>query len=286
LIHFPLFLNLSTSLGNKLTSIPDNISVLTGLVTLNVSKNIIDRLPMSLIKLKQLTELNASDCPILNLEQFPFNEIKGLRILNFNSCKLEIFSSHVGELHQLEVLDLGVNRLKKIPRQIGHIGNSLGKLLLNENMLVDLPGEIGMLDPSLKLELVGNQMRMPFDIWQSSIPELFDAIIPFCHAWGPNSIATGAALTQGVRNKGVSFEIEARDYIDRPRVTGGDTFEISILKETDTDIVQVEAIVKDHKTGKYEVFYNSPHAGTFRVNISCEARPIKGSPFNLTVFDS
>lgn len=251
-----------------------------------MSKNPIDRLPLSLIKLRSLTEIDCSDCPVHNLEQFPFNELKALKILNFNSCKLEFFSPFCGELHSLEVLDLGVNRLKKIPRQIGHIGNSLGKLLLNENQLLDLPGEIGMLDPAIKLELTGNQLRAPFDTWQSSIPELFDILTPYCHAWGPNCITSGDALHQGVRNKGLSFMIEARDYIDRPRVSGADIFEVSILKETENDITQVEAIVKDHKNGKYEVFYNSPHAGTFRVNISCEARPVKGSPFQLTIFDS
>lgn len=241
---------------------------------------------MSLIKLKSLTEINASDCPIMSLEQFPFNEIKGLRILNFNSCKLETFSPFVGELHGLELLDLGVNRLKKVPRQIGHVGNSLGKLLLNENQLADLPGELGMLDPALKLELTGNPLKHPFDKWQSSIPELFEALIPYCHAWGPNCSASGEALTQGLRTKGLSFMIEAQDYLNRPRTTGGDTFEVSILKESENDIFQVEAIVKDHKNGKYEVFYNSQQAGSFRVTISCEARPIKGSPFQLTIFDS
>jgi len=276
----------SPLLGNRLTSIPDGISVFLGLQLLNVSKNQIDRLPMSLIKLKSLTHLDASDCPLQNLDQFPFNEIKSLRVLNFNSCKLDSFSPFVGELHSLEVLDLGVNRLKKIPRQIGHIGNSLGKLLLNENQLVDLPGEIGMLDPALKIELVGNALRPPFDIWQSSIPELFDTLTPYCHAWGPTSTASGEALKSGVRSKGLSFFIEARDYLNRPRLNGGDIFEVSILKETESDIIQVEAIVKDHKNGKYEVFYNSPHAGTFRVAVSCEARPIKDSPFQLTIFDS
>lgn len=253
---------------------------------MNIAKNPIDRIPMSLIKLKSLTELNMSDCPVHNLENFPFNDLKNLRVLNFNSCKLEVFSPFVGELTKLEILDLGVNRLKKIPRQIGHIGTSLGKLLLNENQLLELPGEIGMLDPALKLELGGNQLRVPFDTWQSSVPELFDALIPYCHAWGPNCTASGDALASGVRNKGLSFFVEARDFLDRARVTGGDIFEVSILKETDSDIVQVEAIVKDHKSGKYEVFYNSPHAGTFKVALSCEARPIKGSPFTLTVFDS
>lgn len=227
-----------------------------------------------------------SDCPVHNLETFPFNELKALRVINFNSCKMEFFSPFVGELVNLEVLDLAVNRLKKIPRQIGHIGPKLGKLLLNENQLVELPGEIGMLDPGLKLELTGNPLRPPFDLWQSSTTELFDALIPHCHAWGPNCTASGEALASGVRAKGLSFVLEARDFLDRPRVNGNDIFEVSILKESDTDIVQIEAIIKDHKTGKYEVFYNAATAGTFKVSISCEARPIKGSPFQLTIFDS
>lgn len=269
-----------------MSSIPDNVSVFLGLQILNLSKNPIDRLPMSLIKLKSLSELNMSDCPVSTLEAFPFNELKALRIINFNSCKLEAFSPHVGELRNLEVLDLAVNRLKKIPRQIGHIGPTLGRLLLNENILSDLPGEIGMLDPSIKLELTGNPLRPPFDLWQSSIPELFEALIPHCRAWGPSCKASGDALASGVRAKGVSFTVEARDYLDRPRVNGGDTFEVSILKESDTDITQVEAIIKDHKNGKYEVFYNASTSGTFKVSISCEARPISGSPFQLTIFDS
>lgn len=281
-----LFIYLLFFAGNKFSVIPDQIGNFPNLTSLNVAQNKIVELPLSLIKLKKLTYLNASDCPLSDLSGFPFNDLKKLKELFFTTCKLTKFSSLVDELSCLQVLDLGVNQLTKIPKQIGYIGNSLGRLALNENILSELPGEIGMLDPSLKIDLSGNPLRPPFDLWSSSVPELFEHLLPYCSAWGPNCEIVGEAVESGVKLKGLSFKIKAKDFKGRQRLNGGDHFEISIIKEVNDDIYQVEAILKDHKNGTYEVFYNSEQSGNFIVTISCESNPLPGSPYKLVIFDS
>ena len=83
-----------------------------------------------------------------------------LKELHLQSCKLVRISRTIGNLKKLEVLDLSINALKEIPKEIGHIGSSLGKLFLNENQLVTLPGELSLLDPAIHLELRGNPLKV------------------------------------------------------------------------------------------------------------------------------
>ena len=99
-------------------------------------------------------------------------------------------------------------------------------------------------------------------------------------AYGPNCELEGEAAHTGVKNKGLSFKIIAKDYKvhirqlqkkkkkkkkksvnhfltlhsslqGRRRVNGGDLFEVSMVKESADDIYQVETFIKDHKDGTY-----------------------------------
>ena len=97
---------------------------------------------------------------------------------------------------------------------------------------------------------------------------------------------TGDSVHQAVKQKGVSFTIHAKDYQGRDRINGGDSFEVSIIKQSTSEIYQCEAICKDMKNGKHEVFYNAMQPGEYVIKISCEAVPIQGSPFKLMVYDS
>jgi hypothetical protein len=191
----------------------------------------------------------------------------------------------IGALKNLEVLDLSMNLLQEIPKQIGWIGYSLGQLLLNENQLKKLPGELSLLDPGMKVELRGNPLIPPFDSWQDSTNALFDSILPFCSSYGPNCELQGEAFRTGVKLKPQNFKLVGKDYKGRPRVSGGDHFEISLIKESMDDVFQVDVIIKDLKTGQYDVFYNSQQPGDFKLSVSCEGIPLKGSPFTLTVFE-
>lgn len=196
------------------------------------------------------------------------------------------FSRNIGGCSKLENLNLSGNELKSIPKEIGYLYKTLNKLYLNDNKLDKLPGDINMLDPSIKLELNGNNLKHPFDLYKSSIVELFDALMAHTHAYGPSCVCEGEGLRTATKKKGTSFSIIAKDYIGRDRTTGGDFFEVSIIKESDEDIYQCDATIKDHKNGRYEVFYNPLQGGEYRIHVSCESIPFKDSPYKLVVFES
>eukprot|EP01122_Echinamoeba_exundans_P006491 TRINITY_DN183_c0_g1_i1.p2 TRINITY_DN183_c0_g1~~TRINITY_DN183_c0_g1_i1.p2 ORF type:complete len:430 (+),score=64.45 TRINITY_DN183_c0_g1_i1:2891-4180(+) len=272
--------------ANKLSALPDFLGEMIDLNTLLIDRNGLNELPVVITRLKKLRVLNVSSNNLGDLEGYPFNDLSPeLSHLMMSGSRIVRVGPTVGALKKLEVLDLSMNLLQEIPKQIGWIGYSLGQLLLNENQLKKLPGELSLLDPGMKIELRGNPLIPPFDSWQDSTNALFDSILPFCSSYGPNCELQGEAFRTGVKLKPQNFKLVGKDYKGRPRVSGGDHFEISLIKESMEDVFQVDVIIKDLKNGQYDVFYNSQQHGDFKLSVSCEGIPLKGSPFTLTIFE-
>lgn len=259
---------------------------MVNLEDIDLSNNPLKKFPLSITHLKSLETINFSHTQIESLEDVPLRSLKNLKNLLLSSCSLQKFTRSIGECKKLEVLDLSHNQLKRIPKEIGYTFATLNQLSLEDNQLTDLPGEINMLDPSIKMNFRGNPLVPPFDLHSISIIEFFDAILPHCKAYGPNCDCQGEGIKTAVKKIGTSFTILAKDYRDRKRVCGGDSFEVTIIKESDDDVYQCDTVVKDKKDGTYEVFYNPLQTGTYRVHISCESIPFKNSPYSLVVFDS
>lgn len=284
--HSYSFILICSILGNRIENIPDKIIELKNLKDINFENNPISELPYILSKLSLLKRINFSNTKIQSTENFPFDKFTDLRYLNLSYCKLTNFSRNISGCTKLEELDLCGNQLKRIPKEIGYLYKSLNKLNLSDNKLDKLPGEINMLDPSIKLELDGNNLQHPFNLYKNSIIELFDALMAHCKAHGFSCVCEGEGLRTATKKKGTSFTIIAKDYIGRDRINGGDHFDVSIIKESDDDIYQCDVTIKDHKNGKYEVFYNPLQGGEYRIHVSCESIPLKDSPFKLIVFES
>lgn len=137
-----------------------------------------------------------------------------------------------------------------------------------------------MFNKDIHLELKGNPLESPIDIWKSSLDELFDTLIPYCKAYGPNCEALMVeSLTQ---HKGSSFKIQAYDYMGRKRLNGGDHVNV-IFRSIDNQEYECDKIIKDHKDGTYEVFFKSERDGTLLIEITCNDMPIKDSPFKIEV---
>ncbi|XP_049850413.1 leucine-rich repeat protein SHOC-2-like [Schistocerca gregaria] len=281
---------------NQLTEIPDSISNLVNLKKLILSHNPIEVLPISVSKLNKLTRIECVECLFSDLHQYPFDQLKELRIVNFNSCKLTSFPFYLGYVTNLQVLDFGCNLITKLSHTIGYIGSSLKKLDVSQNQLTALPGELSMLDLNIDLDLQQNNLRSPFKENAHSNPQLFEAIIRFCRAWGPNCTIEKDAFTTAVKNVPGVFLLTAFDYINRPRISGGDIIEVSIT-ETNPENPEDKrppinrdsflcAHTKDLKNGTYEINYVFKKSGTFEVEITCDSMQVRGSPFSIVVFDS
>jgi len=120
--------------GLDLLVLPEEISLFTGLITLDLTENKIRYLPESIGNLLQLQKLTVC----------------------YN--RLEVIPDSIGKLKHLEILDLTANRLRKIPASLCD-ANSILSLELGENLIKSLPDEIGKLTQLVKLDLTDNNLE-------------------------------------------------------------------------------------------------------------------------------
>jgi hypothetical protein len=78
--------------------------------------------------------------------------------LNLAQIGLAAVPSAIGQLTNLQVLELTGNRLTSLPPEIGQLTN-LANLSLERNQLTSLPPEIGQLTKLERLSLYNNQLR-------------------------------------------------------------------------------------------------------------------------------
>eukprot|EP00002_Diphylleia_rotans_P017211 TRINITY_DN3342_c0_g1_i1.p1 TRINITY_DN3342_c0_g1~~TRINITY_DN3342_c0_g1_i1.p1 ORF type:complete len:473 (-),score=65.03 TRINITY_DN3342_c0_g1_i1:333-1751(-) len=100
--------------SNKISSLPESISVLTLLGRLGLTGNQISELPDQISTLTRLTELRLGDNMLTKLPD------------------------SIGEISSLCILDVGHNKISAIPSSIGNLSFLLG-LIIEGNMVTELP---------------------------------------------------------------------------------------------------------------------------------------------------
>jgi len=130
--------------NNKFTKLPDSIGNIQSLTNLNVAYNGIRVLPDSFVQLNKLKVLILSDNPALT--SLPdFDNFPQLVRLHLRNLQLPNLSTTIGTLQFLEELELRDNsNMKAIPQEIGQLAN-LQRLDLYGNRLKQLPASIGNL---------------------------------------------------------------------------------------------------------------------------------------------
>jgi len=272
--------------GNDIKSLPDDVANLSNMQKIVLSECGFNKMPSVIGKLPNLTYLDLNSSNLGDIGEFDFSQLKLLVELYMSDCKLTRIGSEIGECKQLRIIDFSRNRLKRIPRQIGWIGSSLRKLVLSDNDLDEVPGELCLLDTTLTLDLSNNKLQEPYLTWYTrGVPILLEELPPKLHAYGPLCETAGEHVTKAVKLTGVDFKIQAKDFKGKNRTTGGDSFEAAILPMQDQGVT-VDVVVKDNKDGTYGVFYNCPKVGTYKLQVSSEGIAVKGSPFTLVVTES
>ena len=93
-------------------------------------------------------------------------QLVNLQELDLEDNQLTSIPSELGQLSNLKYLYLTNNQLVSIPKELGQLSN-LVVLYLTNNQLVSIPSELGHLSKLDELELTNNQLTsIPSELWQ------------------------------------------------------------------------------------------------------------------------
>ena len=131
--------------GNSIATIPEEILLLTRVVTLRLAENNIQTLP---IVIGRLSTIQTLDLHRNNLQTMPVTckDMRCLLFLDLSENKFEIMPPVLETLTQIEHLNFTNNLLTRMPYWIGTFGNA-SAILFAGNQLCTMPNSIGALGP-------------------------------------------------------------------------------------------------------------------------------------------
>jgi Leucine-rich repeat (LRR) protein len=159
-------LNLS---DNRLTALPESFAQLNRLQSLNLTNNQLTALPDSLTQLNQLQSLNLANNQLMALPD-SLGQLSHLQWLNLNGNRLTALPNSINQLKELRSLSLYYNRLTALPDSLSQL-TQLQWLSLGGNQLAVLPEWLGQLTQLQSLSLANNQMTA-FPKWLRQLTQL------------------------------------------------------------------------------------------------------------------
>lgn len=155
----------------NLTSLPPEISKLSGLTNLNLSNNKLTTLPLEITRLSNLVRLDLNDNQLTSLPP-ELGKLINLRDLLIGGNQLTSLPPEFANLTKLISLVIGSNHITSFPLAITKLTNLLGINFVN-NRLTSLPREIANLFKLKALFLAGNELtNIPQEI--GSLTNLHD----------------------------------------------------------------------------------------------------------------
>lgn len=158
LVHYRNLINLDLSY-NQLTFLPDVIVECRNLANIILKNNLLDDtgFPKSLSGLRQLKELNLSGNLLTRIPDSVLDTSSSLVSLYVGANRISVVPKEIGQLKKLQVLYLGGNQLTEIPMEIGYL-TQLKIFVLCENMLETLPSTVSNLKQLKSLLLHRNRI--------------------------------------------------------------------------------------------------------------------------------
>lgn len=144
--------------GDQITKIPNELCELHTLTKLDLSRNRF-RIPSELPNLKSLRILSLQRCKLVEVPK-EMGNLESLEDLDLRENYLEKIPKEIGNLKHLEFLNLGDNFLTEIPEEFGNL-QSLKVINLNKNTIGKIPLEMEKLSTSLKYLFLSSNSEIP-----------------------------------------------------------------------------------------------------------------------------
>lgn len=145
-------------IGMGLTEIPELLTQLTQLKSLDLSDNQISSIPDSIAQLSQLRDLSLGDNQISSIPD-SIGQLSQLQDLSLRGNKISSIPNSIAQLSHLQMLHLGTNQINSIPDSIMQLSR-LRELYLWSNRIVAIPYCIGRLSQLWVLSLHFNQISV------------------------------------------------------------------------------------------------------------------------------
>ncbi len=142
-----------------LTKLPESLSQLTQLKSLDLSFNKLTELPNWLCQLNQLQSLSLSHNQLIELPEW-IGQLKQMKSLNLSHNELIELPEWIGQLKQMQSLRLAGIQLTKLPNSVGDF-NQLTELELWMNILKTLPESMAQLSNLKRLSIWCEHSRLP-----------------------------------------------------------------------------------------------------------------------------
>ncbi|XVF13600.1 hypothetical protein REPUB_Repub08aG0221600 [Reevesia pubescens] len=152
-----IVLDLRGKLMDQIEWLPISIGKLKDVTELDLSENRIMALPPSIGGLQALTKLDLHSNQFTNLPD-SVGELVNLIEIDLHANRLKSLPSSFGNLTNLMNLDLSSNEFTRLPETIGNL-TSLKRLIVETNELEELPYTIGNCSSLLELRLDFNQIK-------------------------------------------------------------------------------------------------------------------------------
>ena len=223
---------------NNIEDIPESIESLAhSLVVFQAAHNPLHRLPSALAAFSTLKLLNLSNC---KFTQFPavvcaLASLVELR-LDHNAIA-DIPADGLGGLAELQVLHLESNKLRELPRSVGHLSKMV-RLHLSQNQLTSVPETLGMLDRLEILEICDNRIGTISARVSTGLVRLktLDA--------RRNRLQELPLLAESTEIRELLLSFNAIQHLDATRLAGG-AAQLAVLDLADNKLETIDSTVAD-----------------------------------------
>lgn len=254
--------------SNKIDDCDLDLKLATSLSSLTLSNNQLRDVPASILSIQQLQVLDLSRNQIKKVSS-NVEHLVHITELSLAWNQVSELPSAIGKLWSLQILDIRGNPMTRLPA-------TLGKLKSLKEIVFDPDQQLNFKFPPLAAVKVPSVTVWILDYLQSALAKNADP---------ENSIVFGSGLSPNcIATEMENFSIRAFDKFGTQKREGGDSFSVIVHLMQENGNTECRSVsIQDLENGTYDVLYDAKKAGMYKIYISLDDLPLKGSPFIVQV---